>query len=86
MASNLAVVTQETQKTSHEEERRIYNNNTNMDDALKVQLIDSVDDTYLCGVRNKYTGYLGITTRDIIDHLLDGYGKITPANIEECKV
>ena len=57
-----------------------------MDDALKAQLIGSVDDNYLCEVRNKYTGYLGITTRDLINHLLDRYGKITPANIEACKV
>ena len=57
-----------------------------MDDALKAQLIDSADDTYLCEVRNKYTGYLGITTRDLIDHLLDRYGKITLAAIEACKV
>jgi hypothetical protein len=34
----------------------------------------------------KYAGwYLGITTRDRINHLLDQYGKITPAVIEECK-
>ena len=57
-----------------------------MDDTLKAQLIDIVNDTYLCEVRNKYTGYLGITTRDLIDHLLDHYGNITPADIEECKV
>ena len=44
MASNLAVVTRETQKIAHEEARRIYDNHTNMDDALKAQLIDIVDD------------------------------------------
>ena len=86
MTANLAVVTRETRKTAHEESRCIYDNHTNMDDALKAQLIDSVDDTYLCEVRNKYTGYLGITNRNIIDHLLDRYRKITPANIEACKV
>ena len=86
MAANLSVVTRETQKTAHEEARRIYDNHTNMDDALKAQLIDSVDDTYLCEVRNKYKGYLGITTRNLIDHLLYRYSKITPADTEECKV
>ena len=86
MAANLAVVTRETRKTAHEEARRIYNKHTNMDDALIVQLIDSVDNNYFSEVRNKYTGYLGITTRDLIDHLLDRYDKITPADIEECKV
>ena len=86
MAANLSVVTQETLNTAHKEARRIYDNHTNMDDALKAQLIDSVDNTYLCEVRNKYRGYLGITTSDLIDHILYRYGKITPTDIEECKV
>ena len=69
IATNLAVVTRETRKTTHEEARCIYDNHTNMDDALKAKLIDSVDDTYLCEVGNKYTGYLGITTCNFIDAL-----------------
>jgi hypothetical protein len=68
-----------------EEQQRIYANHNNMDDALKSIIIDTVDDPYLCEMRNKYTGYLGVTTRDLLDHLLDRYGKITPADIEECK-
>ena len=28
---------------------------------------------------------MGITARNLLDHLLDGYGKITPADVEECK-
>jgi hypothetical protein len=79
------VATRELIRAEHKEEQRIFNNHTNMDDALKAQLIDAVDDTYLKEMRNKYTGYLSITTRDLIDHLLDRYGKITPADIEDCK-
>jgi hypothetical protein len=56
-----------------------------MDGALKTQVIDTIQDTYLSEMRNKYTGYLGVTTRDLLDHLLDRYGKITPADIEDCK-
>ena len=69
----------------YKEERRIYDQHTNMDDALKSQIIDSIQETYINALRNKYTGYLGVTTRDLIDHLLDRYGKITPADIEDCK-
>ena len=72
-------------RTQHKEDRRIFDNHNNMDDALKAQVIDTIDDTYICEMRNKYTGYLGITTRDLVDHLLDRYGKITPADIEACK-
>ena len=56
-----------------------------MDDALKLQVINTIDNTYLCKLRNKYTGYLGISARDLFNHLLDRYGKIMPADIETCK-
>ena len=56
-----------------------------MEDALKYIIIDAVDKVFIGKLRNKYTGYLGITARDLLDRLLDRYGKITPANIEECK-
>jgi hypothetical protein len=77
-------VAREIIRLDHKEERRIYDNHQNMDDALKSQVIDTINDTYLCELRNKYTGYMGVSTRDLIDHLLDCYGKITPADIKEC--
>ena len=72
-------------RLQHTEERHVYDNHVNMDDALKSQVINAIHKTYICEMRNKYTGYLGVTTRDLLDHLLDWYGKITPANIETCK-
>ena len=56
-----------------------------MEDALKSIIIDAVYEVYIDKLRNKSTGYLGITARDLLDHLLDRYGKITPADVEECK-
>jgi hypothetical protein len=49
--------------------------------ALKTQIIDAIEDTYLCELQNKkYTGYLvGVTARELIDHLLDRYGKNHPS-------
>jgi hypothetical protein len=84
-AANATVARRELLTNQHKESRRIFENHVNMDDALKAQVIDAINDTYLCEMRHKYTGYLGITTRDLIDHLLDRYGKITPADIENCK-
>ena len=69
----------------HKEERRIYNNHHTMEDALKSIIVDAVYKVYIGELRNKYTGYLGITARDLLDHLLNLYGKITPADVEECK-
>ena len=56
-----------------------------MENALKSIIIDAVDEVYIGKLRNKYTAYLGITARDLLDHLIDRYGKITPAYVEECK-
>ena len=77
--------TSELIQTHHQEEQHIYDNHINMDDMLKSQVINAITDTYISEMHNKYTGYLGVTTIDLLDHLLDRYGKITPADIEECK-
>jgi hypothetical protein len=82
---NANTAAREAIRIAHKEARRIYDNHVNMDDALKGQVIDTIDDTYLCEMRNKYTGYLGVTTRDLLDHLIDRYGKITPADLETNK-
>ena len=62
----------------HKEDCRIFDNNTSMDDALKGQSIDTIEDTYRCEVRHKYTGYLGISNRDLLDHLIDRCAKSQP--------
>jgi hypothetical protein len=84
-AANASQAIRERNSITYKEARRIYDNNANMDSALKTQIIDAIKDTYLCELRNKYTGYLGVTAQDLIDHLLDRYGKITPADIAACK-
>jgi hypothetical protein len=84
-AANATPSARERNTSTYKEARHIYNNNANMDLALKTQIIDAIKDRYLCELRNKYTGYLGVTARDLIDHLLDRYGKITPADIVACK-
>jgi hypothetical protein len=84
-AVNASQAIRERNNITYEEARQIYDNNANMDAALKTQLIDAIKDTNLCELRNKYTGYLGVTARDLIDHLLDRCGKITPADIAACK-
>lgn len=85
IAQNATAPVRQHRKDAHNEARRIYENHGNMDDALKAMVIDAVGDTYICELRNKYTGYLGVTTRDLLDHLMDRYGKITAADLEDCK-
>ena len=66
----------------HKEERGIYDNHHMMEDALKSIIIDAADKVYIGKLRNQYTGYLGISARDLLDHLLDWYGKITPVDVK----
>jgi hypothetical protein len=56
-AANAPQAIRERNSITYKEARRIYDNNANMDSALKTQIIDAIEDTYLCELRNKYTGY-----------------------------
>ena len=56
-----------------------------MEVALKYIIIDAVDKVYIGELRNKYTGYLVVTARGLLNYILGWYGKITPADVEECK-
>ena len=47
-----------------------------MEATLKSQMIDAVEDTYLCVMRGRYIGYLGVSVMDLLDHILLRYGKI----------
>ena len=53
-----------------------------MDDALKTQLMDTVEEPYVRELRNRYTVYMGVPTQDLLDHLMDIYGNITAANLK----
>ena len=70
--------------TAHKETRRIFDTYTNVDHALKKQIIEAVDDIYLEEQRNRYTGYLAVTSKDLITHLLRRYGKISPGDLNRC--
>ena len=53
-----------------------------MDKSLNNEVTESVKDTYFKELNNKYTGFLGVTCRDILDRLLDVYRKIMTAYLE----
>jgi hypothetical protein len=56
---------------------------TGVEQALKQQIIKAVDDTYLTAIRNRQTNSLTGTVHQIITHLIDTYGRITPTMIDE---
>lgn len=72
-------------RAEHEAKVREYENEANMDTALKTLLLEAVPECYVKELRNRYTAFLGVKTRDLIDHLMDRYGKITPAELRDNK-
>jgi hypothetical protein len=84
-ANNANSATRETDRINHKAAQKLYDNHTNMNDALKTQIIDAVADTYLGALRNGYTGYMRVTPRDLLDHLLERYGRITASDIANCR-
>jgi hypothetical protein len=82
---NANAATRETDRINHKAAQKLFDNHTNMNDALKTQIIDAIADTYLGALRNRYTGYMGVTPRDLLDHLLERYGRITASNIANCR-
>eukprot|EP00957_Ditylum_brightwellii_P036318 2750578-Ditylum_brightwellii.AAC.1 len=67
--------------SQHKKELDAYKNHIEMDDVLKKQIQEAVDNVYICQLCHKYSAYLGMMVRDVIDHLMDWYGQIKPANL-----
>ena len=47
-----------------------------MDKALNNQVINTVEDTYIKELNNRYNALLGVTCQDLLEHLIDRYGNI----------
>eukprot|EP00957_Ditylum_brightwellii_P086771 6602984-Ditylum_brightwellii.AAC.1 len=49
----------------------MYENHIAIDDVMKKQIQDYVEDVFMRQLRHKYSAYLGVTSRDVLDHLMD---------------
>eukprot|EP00957_Ditylum_brightwellii_P133070 10146889-Ditylum_brightwellii.AAC.1 len=67
----------------YKKELDTYENHIAMDDMMKKQIQDAVEDVFMRQLRHKYSAYLGITSRDILNHLMDQYRQIKPADLVE---
>eukprot|EP00957_Ditylum_brightwellii_P079851 6072438-Ditylum_brightwellii.AAC.1 len=52
-----------------------------MDDVLKKKIQEAVDDVCICQLHHTYSDYLGAIARDVLNHLMDWYGQIKPADL-----
>ena len=67
----------------HKEDLRVLHLVENTELALKSQLIDTFEETFFRRLRNRHTGFFGITYLQMITHLYDSYGLITALDIIE---
>ena len=58
----------------HCEARQNFENSATMDEALNRQVIETIEDTYIVELQNKYTGFMGINTIDLFQHKMYIYG------------
>ena len=64
---------------------KIFVNHANMEIYMKILLVEVVDGCYLHKLRNRYTGYLIVTTMGLLDRLMYWYWKIAPIDIKDNK-
>lgn len=67
---------------THNVAKQEFDTFTNVDGALTQQLLECIDPMYYRGLRNRYTGYASLTTRQLLEHLCAQYGEITPADLQ----
>ena len=68
---------------AHASDLRTYQEASRTDQALKQILLDSFDDKYLRGLRNRHTAYAGSTALQLIQYLYTNYGVITQLDLNE---
>ena len=49
-----------------------------METALKNQIVATFDELYLKTMQNEYTGFANVSTLDLLNHLFQRYGRVTP--------
>ena len=69
----------ETYGKSHQ----IFENDATMYDALKHQIIETIEDTCIAEIQNKYTWFMVVNKIYLVHHLMDRYGIITETGLKE---
>ena len=54
-----------------------------MDKALRHQIIETIEDTYITELRNKYSGFMGVKTIYLVQHIIGRYGRIIETDLKE---
>ena len=49
--------------------------------ALRKQIVDTVEENFIMSLRNMYTRYSSVHPKDLLAYLFETYGKITPEDV-----
>ena len=65
----------------------MYNLDENIDNALKQEIIAEfeVEENYLYTKKQRYMGFHDFYTNNLVDHLVEIYGKIRASDLEACR-
>ena len=67
----------------HTHDTNSFNEYLATDKALKQQVIGAIDTMYLHTLRHRITGFANLTTKTMLTHLYDQYGRLSPADLQE---
>ena len=70
----------------HAEAYSIHKNNQNMDTSLKNIIFKAVDSTYIFTPHKFFTVCMGLSTKDIMNHLMARYRQIAVADTNRRKI
>ena len=73
---------EQTEQARHNEQVRLFNECNNLEQALRQQIVKSIDDTYLTALQNRQTNTIDVSIPVIIDYLFSNYGRVTPAILQ----
>ena len=68
--------------STHKEEKRLYKEQEAVKKALKNQITQAFDETYIEELKQPHTGYNNISIQNIFSFLYRTYGKITTIDLE----
>ena len=71
------------QERTWKEELRVFHEVRGVEQALISQIVTAAEESYLLSVRNRTTGQYTGNVGDILRHLQDRYGRITPGQLQD---
>ena len=60
----------------------MYDLDENVDAALKQEIVLAVEETHLSAKKQRYMGFHGVSSKSVVDHLMERYWKIRVSDLE----